>query len=77
VPVSAPPADAPEIAVYAVVTATDTVRIHSGGCGMDVRSCEKMLGRAKAVHAKAPRRKGRKENKGVVICPALRLSAFA
>ena len=32
-----------------------------------VRSCEKMPGQAKAFHAKAQRRKGREENKAVVL----------
>jgi len=40
-PGSALPADAPEIAVYAGVTATDTIGIHSGGCGTDFPSVVK------------------------------------
>ncbi len=40
-------------------------------------SCEIIPGRAKAFHAKAQSRRGRKENKAVVLCESLRLGVFA
>ena len=52
--VSALPADAPEIAVYVGVTATDTIGIHSGRWGMDFPPVVRIMAKTAMPHPAPP-----------------------